>query len=351
MSPCEIPQKPPRRQNIDHRPQLWDVHHRRDPQTGLRSSDPPPDSLRIGIAQDFPWEQCQGRFDDDKVVNECGKSDIWPVLAQSASWGYGASGTHGFGAVLVKDRFHARGHGQYFEPEFVEKYWEPFIRRGEYTGTDFEVRMPPTPWLVSVLGILPLQWASIVLVILLMSISLVPVCQGLKETMAQPTISNDYKTANSFDQTSETDSASHTEVPKAGSGTEHNARSSSDSSTKELIALLNSRFETLIELIKEAKASDDIIGDSLGIEDRIKYHHVHAMKALEEGKYILAHEHITSIQEELSSLPFLKRKYGPIPKDILSPEEMVKGTYPGKKPENIPAGAVILWNSKYKSLP
>ena len=266
------------------------------------------------LPQDFPWEQCQGRFDDDKVVNECGKSDIWPVLAQSASWGYGASGTHGFGAVLVKDRFHARGHGQYFKPEFVEKYWEPFIRRGEYTGTDFEVRMPPTPWLVSVLGILPLQWASIVLVILLMSISLVPVCQGLKETMVQPTISNDYKTANSFDQTSETDSASHTEVPKAGSGTEHNARSSSDSSTKELIALLNSRFETLIELIKEAKASDDIIGDSLGIEDRIKYHHVHAMKALEEGKYILAHEHITSIQEELSSLPFLKRKYGQFPR-------------------------------------
>jgi DNA-binding MarR family transcriptional regulator len=110
------------------------------------------------LPQDFLWHQYQGRFDDDKVVNECGKSDIWPVLAQSASWGYGASGTHGFGAVLVKDRYHAGGHGQYFEPEFVEKYWGPFIRRGEYKGTEFETKIPPTPWWLSVLGVLPLRW-------------------------------------------------------------------------------------------------------------------------------------------------------------------------------------------------
>ena len=110
------------------------------------------------LPQGFLWHQYQGRFDDDKVVNECGKADIWPVLAQSASWGYGASGTHGFGAVLVKDRFHAGGHGQYFKPEFVEKYWEPFIRRGVYQGTEFETKMPATPWWISVLGILPFNW-------------------------------------------------------------------------------------------------------------------------------------------------------------------------------------------------
>jgi hypothetical protein len=109
------------------------------------------------LPQNFPWEQYQGRFHNDKVINECGKADIWPVLAQSASWGYGASGTHGFGAVLVKDRFHAGGHGQYFEPEFVETYWEPFIRRGIYKASDYEVTMPPTPWRLSVLGILPIQ--------------------------------------------------------------------------------------------------------------------------------------------------------------------------------------------------
>ena len=115
------------------------------------------------LPQDFPWEQYQGRFDREKVINECGKTDIWPVLAQSLSWGYGASGTHGFGAVLVKDRYHAGGHGQYFEPDFVEKSWEPFIRRGEFEASKYEVQMPPTPWWVSVLGILPLQWSILFL--------------------------------------------------------------------------------------------------------------------------------------------------------------------------------------------
>ncbi|WP_165248052.1 alpha/beta hydrolase [Paludisphaera soli] len=124
------------------------------------------------LRQDFPWEQYQGRFDDDKVVNECGKADIWPVLAQSASWGYGASGTHGFGAVLVKDRFHAGGHGQYFEPEFVEYYWDPFIKWGEYRGTDFEVKMPTTPLWVSVLGILPLRWLITMFAIAIISLRL-----------------------------------------------------------------------------------------------------------------------------------------------------------------------------------
>jgi len=123
------------------------------------------------LPQGFLWHQYQGRFADDKVVNECGKADIWPVLAQSASWGYGASGTHGFGAVLVKDRFHAGGHGQYFDSGFVEKYWEPFIRRGEYRGTAFETKMPPTPWWLSVLGILPLQWMIVALIVLALALA------------------------------------------------------------------------------------------------------------------------------------------------------------------------------------
>ncbi len=115
------------------------------------------------LPQDFPWHQYRDRF--GKIVNECGKADIWPVLAQSLSWGYGASGTHGFGAVLVKDRFHAGGHGQYFEPEFVEKYWEPFIKRGEYVRSDFETKMPPTPWWISILGIVPLRYVLVFLLL------------------------------------------------------------------------------------------------------------------------------------------------------------------------------------------
>ena len=137
------------------------------------------------LPQGFLWHQYQGRFADDKVVNECGKADIWPVLAQSASWGYGASGTHGFGAVLVKDRFHAGGRGQYFDSGFVEKYWEPFIRRGEYTRTDFEVKMPLTPWWISVLGILPLQWMIVALIVLALALA-TWLIHGMNVTPFQP---------------------------------------------------------------------------------------------------------------------------------------------------------------------
>ena len=119
------------------------------------------------LPQDFPWNHLQGRFNDENTINECGKADIWPVLAQSLSWGYGASGTHGFKRVLIKDRFHAGGHGQYFEPNFVEQYWEPFVRRGEYKKTEFEVNTPTTPWWLSVLGILPLRWFFILMIILI----------------------------------------------------------------------------------------------------------------------------------------------------------------------------------------
>ena len=100
------------------------------------------------------------------MINECGKTDIWPVLARSLSWGYGASGTHGFGSVLVKDRFHDGGHGQYFDPAFVENYWEPFIRRGNYKGTDFEVKMPPTPWWVSMIEVFPVKFLAICLIMI-----------------------------------------------------------------------------------------------------------------------------------------------------------------------------------------
>jgi pimeloyl-ACP methyl ester carboxylesterase len=121
------------------------------------------------LPQLFPWNHLQGRFDDDKVVNECGQADIWPVLAKSLSWGYGASGTHGFGAVLVKDRFHEGGHGQYFEKKFVKTYWGPFIRRGEYQKSEFDTKRPPMPWWLSVLGLVPIKW----LLVLLVTISLI----------------------------------------------------------------------------------------------------------------------------------------------------------------------------------
>jgi hypothetical protein len=107
----------------------------------------------------YRWEDALNRrnIKEDNVINECGKKDIWPVLAKATSWGYGVSGTHGFGNVIVKDRFHDATHGQYFKEEFVSKYWKPFIHQGEYKRTPFEINRSTTPQWLSLLGILPIK--------------------------------------------------------------------------------------------------------------------------------------------------------------------------------------------------
>ena len=36
-----------------------------------------------------------------KVLNECGRKDVWPVMATRATWGYGPAGTFGFRSALM----------------------------------------------------------------------------------------------------------------------------------------------------------------------------------------------------------------------------------------------------------
>ena len=115
------------------------------------------------LPQDFPWEQYQGRFDD--VVNECGKSDIWPVLAQSLSWLYSTRERTASLTRLSSRTAFIRG----VTPS------TSIPSSSNYTGnrsseeacllrTDYEVKMPTTPWWISVLGNLPLQWITIALI-------------------------------------------------------------------------------------------------------------------------------------------------------------------------------------------
>ncbi len=109
------------------------------------------------LPREYEWEDVSGQVGE--IVNECGKRDIWPVLAKATSWGYGASGTHGFGHVLVKDRFHNSGHGEYIEEEgFVENYWKPFIEQGTFVPSDYDRAKRKTPWYLSTLEGIPIQW-------------------------------------------------------------------------------------------------------------------------------------------------------------------------------------------------
>jgi pimeloyl-ACP methyl ester carboxylesterase len=121
------------------------------------------------IANSFPWariaNQIKAREMRTAVVNDCGTRDIWPVLAASTTWGYGSSGTHGFGSVQVTDRIHAMPHSGYFDRKFVKKFWLPFIADGEIVASAVERAGTGTPGWFSLLE-LPYKWAVMVLAVL-----------------------------------------------------------------------------------------------------------------------------------------------------------------------------------------
>lgn len=121
------------------------------------------------IPNGFPWSRIQNQITGkpmrEAVLNECGTKDIWPVLAASTSWGYGNSGTYGFGSTQVTDRVHAMPHSGYFDRAFVKKFWPPFLSNGEIVSSAVERAGIGTPWWFSVLS-MPWKWFAVVALIL-----------------------------------------------------------------------------------------------------------------------------------------------------------------------------------------
>jgi len=124
----------------------------------------------------YPWEEVVHKFIDGSngnipnVINEYGEKDAWPVLAKAASWGYGDSGTWGFGHVFVQDRNHNIEHNEYLTRDFVTTYWKPFIENGEYKP--IKSKVDPSSWLLSVIGLLPLRWIIVLIVLIVLAIPL-----------------------------------------------------------------------------------------------------------------------------------------------------------------------------------
>jgi hypothetical protein len=94
----------------------------------------------------------------DAIINECGIRDVWPVLAQSVTWGYGSTGTFGFGVQNVRDRFHPSGHSAFFDKNFVRDYWLPAAAGlpFDFSPTDRSDATSPR-WFTFLR--LPLRWA------------------------------------------------------------------------------------------------------------------------------------------------------------------------------------------------
>lgn len=102
--------------------------------------DPKFDWLRFG-------KQVNGYISGgDRIINECGTLDIWPVLAQSLTFGFGASGTFGMGTGGVRDRYHPLRHSGFFEEEFIRRYWLPVLRDEETEPTTVDAKGASHPW-------------------------------------------------------------------------------------------------------------------------------------------------------------------------------------------------------------
>lgn len=121
------------------------------------------------VPSSFDWraveDQIRGEEKRNAIVNECGTRDIWPVLAQSGTWGYGATGTFGFGTFNVRDRFHDLPHSGFFSNEFVEKYWIPLVKGEKVVFSDQDAAGAGTPAWFAPLR-LPLKWLPLAAVLL-----------------------------------------------------------------------------------------------------------------------------------------------------------------------------------------
>lgn len=83
------------------------------------------------VPLDYRWDKLSQSNDGMVVVNDVGTQDMWPIMARLFSWGYGPSGTLGFGTARVSDRFFQYGHSDFFDGDHVTKYWTSFVGSGE----------------------------------------------------------------------------------------------------------------------------------------------------------------------------------------------------------------------------
>lgn len=106
------------------------------------------------IKDGFRWDRLPRC--PEKILNMCGTEDIWPIFAKSTTWGYGSSGSFGFGTARVDDVFFDVGHSGFFEESFIRQNWVPFLLSG--TKPESQVVRPETPWPKLVAQIIPGQW-------------------------------------------------------------------------------------------------------------------------------------------------------------------------------------------------
>lgn len=121
------------------------------------------------VRRGFDWDRLVGTTGDRRqlqfVVNDCGARDIWPLLAQSVTWGYGATGTYGFGDVAVTERMHYLSHSEYLTTDFAKNYWVQILQARDTADlprtivpSQWDTRNPPPPTTFPILDFFRVKW-------------------------------------------------------------------------------------------------------------------------------------------------------------------------------------------------
>jgi hypothetical protein len=104
---------------------------------------------------DYPFHNYYQRF-VRPLLNEIGTKDIWPAFAESVTWGYGSVGAYGFQSPAVTDRWHqGLAHSDFLTADFCQKFWVPFLTKGEVIAGDAPALLPR---FARILTRLPLKW-------------------------------------------------------------------------------------------------------------------------------------------------------------------------------------------------
>ncbi|MEP1383484.1 MAG: hypothetical protein ABJK64_06780 [Paraglaciecola sp.] len=107
------------------------------------------------VPESFDWNALPNFPKQGNAINDIGCKDIWPVLAKTSTFGYGASGRFGFNTHTIENRYHNFSHSDFFSDSMFKTYWQPFIKNGEIVQSPFSSERKSPDFIVSLLGLFP----------------------------------------------------------------------------------------------------------------------------------------------------------------------------------------------------
>lgn len=107
------------------------------------------------VPENFDWDVLPNYPRNGSVINDIGTKDLWPVLAKTSTFGYGASGSLGFNTPSIEDRYHEMAHSDFFTEELFRDYWLPFILDGEIVKSPSTTNRKTKSYYISLLSLFP----------------------------------------------------------------------------------------------------------------------------------------------------------------------------------------------------